>query len=233
MPVREFLIITPEATYGTFNSSGTASYIPLDDGNSFSGYPKPLMYKVKSAHTANKIAQYGSQKTGIQLGLKTHAYVALMPTLMGWGTQEINSGQTLPWVTTEPVGDLASCTVDHGMMLSNGTWDYERFLGVKVKSLSLTGSNDSQLLMANLAMVAKNMQPDFWNSSSAPTLTLPAATSYPTAIYAFQQSAGALTYGTVRSNYQSIEAKWDNTLYTPFDECTTSTGSVIAAGTSA
>ena len=48
---REFLRITPEATWGTYDSGGTHTIIQLDQNNAFTMRPKPVFFTIRSAIT--------------------------------------------------------------------------------------------------------------------------------------------------------------------------------------
>src|SRR4051812_30957148 len=106
MSAREFCWIVRESAFGTVMSSpvaGTDSiYVRLTDGNSLSVYPKnineTIMYGGGVATAGETVSDHSSSDGT----LRTKLFPTQAKFLMTWASQLINSGQTLPWVTTEP-----------------------------------------------------------------------------------------------------------------------------------
>lgn len=218
MPIREYLILTTESTYGAYNSSGTVVNIPLDGSNAFKAIPKPVTYSIRSAASLNKRFIRGTQKTKVGATLTTDLYSEQAATLLGWATTEINSGQTSPWTTTEPVGDLASATLDHAIMRGDGTFRMKRYLGCKVKTWRLSCDNHGDLTKIALGISVQKYQGNSYDSSSDPSLTAPAISAFPVAVYAFQHTAGNLTIASARTNFTSLSISGENIVQEPFDE---------------
>jgi hypothetical protein len=222
MQIREYLILTTEGVAGTFDVSTTPAptvlAIPLDGSNAFQGVPKPATWTVRGAYSGNKRFLRGTEKMEVDLKLKTHLYVAHAPTMLGWAFTEIGSAQTTPWTTTEPIGDLASVTLDHALMRSDGSWETRRFLGCKAASTSISASGEGQIVDLEIDIKGQVVQGNQYDSSVNPTLTPPALSSYPTDIYTFQGTKGAFTLGSVRTNYQDLKVDIKSTLFAPFDE---------------
>lgn len=222
MSVREYVILTTEAVAGTYDTSTTPAptvlAIPLDGSNSFQGVPKPETWTIRGAQSGNKRFLRGSQKMSVDLKLKTHLYVAHAPTMLGWALTEIGSTQTTPWTTTEPIGDLASVTIDHALMRSDGTWEARRYLGCKAAATSISSESEGQIVDLDIDIKGMVVQGNQYDGSVNPTLTQPLLSAYPTDIYTFQGTAGAFTLGSVRTQYQNLKIDVKSTLFAPFDE---------------
>lgn len=217
--MREYVILSTEQTYGTFNTgTPTVLYIALDSSNAFKVEPKPVVYSIKSAGSLNKRYIRGSQKTKVDATLTTHLYAEQAATLLGWAATEINSAQTAPWTTTEPIGDLASVTLDHFVTRADGTTRSKRYLGCKVKTWAISCDNQNDIASLTLGLSIQKYQGNTFDSSSDPTLTAPTLAQLPVNVYAFQHSAGQLTIGSARTNYKSFSLEGKNNVFEPFDE---------------
>src|SRR5947209_1426454 len=61
--------------------------------------------------------------------LRTKLYPQQAAFLLNWAAFRINATQDQPWTTTEPAGDLASCSVYHAVRRSDGTFSLKRYGG--------------------------------------------------------------------------------------------------------
>ena len=217
--MKRFLTVTTEGVFGVYNSGGTATHIRLNTANSFRVMTTPEFWTIMSGSGFAVPALFGSETTGLAATLTTPLDYSNAAQLLGWALQRINSGQTLPWVTTEIAGDLASCTLDFAWSNVDGTLNTRRFLGGKVATMQLSGSRDSPVLMLTLGLLASTPQHNAWDSSVDPTLTVPADSLFPITPVLFQHAAGGLSWNNVaRSNFQSLSVSVQNRIKAYFDE---------------
>src|SRR3954471_13363187 len=117
MSAREFLWIVKESALGTVMTSpvaGTDSiYIRLIDGNSFGMVAEPVIEEIPYGGGYAVTAEAVSDHYACKGQLKTKLYPSQAPLLLPWAVTRINDDQDAPWETTEPAGDLASCSVYH------------------------------------------------------------------------------------------------------------------------
>jgi hypothetical protein len=217
--MKRFLRITEEAVFGTYASGGTAIYIRLNTANAFRVMTVPEFWTVMSGSGFAVPALWGSQTSGLAATLTTPLDYAQAALLLGWATTRINTGQTLPWVTTEIAGDLASATLDYVWTYVTGALRAKRFLGGKVATVGLAASRDSPVVMLTLGIIASTPQGNAWDSSSDPTIAAPADSVFPVTPVLFQHMTGGLTINNVaRSNFQSIGFSTQNRIKAYFDE---------------
>ena len=79
------------------------------------------------------------------------------------------AGGTAPWTTTEPVGDLASVAIYHGIARSDGTVKRRVYLGCKVDSWDLEVSESGTIATLSLDITGSTPQGNQFDSSSDPT----------------------------------------------------------------
>jgi len=182
----EFLWVVKESAYGTTKTSpvaGTDShYIRLAGANRFQMRPVKRRVKVASGQgfAAPGYAVGGTWDVRGSLELELCASQAAL--LLGWAFTRINAGQTTPWTTTEPSGDLISCSVFHGIMTDTGTIRRRKYKGVKVHATRLASSAQNMTLMARFDLVAQKHEGNADDSSSDPDATAfpaPADTAFP------------------------------------------------------
>src|SRR5208337_4852109 len=135
---REFLLMVEESAYKTPvaspvvypTASPTAYYARLDGGNVFTMRPRPVMVTVPYgggvAVDGFRVSDKMECKGRLQVKLYAGAGVAagtpgLGGFLMQWAAQQVNAAQSAPWTTTEPPGDLASCSIYHAVAYGNPT----------------------------------------------------------------------------------------------------------------
>ncbi len=228
---REFLCLVQESAYLTPvaypsaanvwpTGSANAFYIRLDGPNTFTMRPRPVMVAVPygggvaidAFHVADKIECKGRLQTKLYAG-------PLSQFLLQWGGQQINSGQTSPWTTTEPAGDLASVAIYHAVARSDGTIKRRVYLGCKVDGWDLEVSEDKTIATLSLAISGSTPQGNQFDSSSDPTsahFPAPTDTQMPaggtTGPYVFVHASGGLTIGSARTQFQSLKLSSKNVL---------------------
>lgn len=217
--MKRSLTLTQEAVFGTYHSaSPVAIHLRLDQPNSCKIMTTPEFWSIMSGSGFAVPALYGSQTSGLAMTLSTPLHYSQASFLLGWALTRI-SGGTSPWTTSEINGDLASCTGDLIWTNADGTERTKRFLGCKVATLQLSASRESPVMRCQLGLVASTPQGNSFDSSSDPTLTDPADTTFPTDPVLFQHLRGGLTLNNVaRSNFQSIGFSVQNRVKAYFDE---------------
>jgi hypothetical protein len=219
MAAREFLWIVKESALGTVMSTpvaGTDSmYIRLADGNAFSMVAEPIIEEIAYGGGFAVCAEAISDHYSCKGVLKTKLYPSQAAMLLGWWITRINSGQTAPWVTTEPAGDLASCSVYHAVRDSTGTYKRTRFAGVKVDGGQVSVSRKANSATLTLNLTASRSYGNAMDASADPDATefpAPAESAYPTNPYTFRHTSGLLKIASTRTQYESLDIKVDNVL---------------------
>lgn len=217
--VREFLWLVKETALGVRTVSpvpGTDSiFIRLSEGQ-FGMFENPILKRISYGGGLAVNVQTVSDHYEARGSLKTELYPSQAPFLMGWGLTRINSGQTSPWTTTEPVGDLASCTAYHGYQYADGSFARKRFRAVKVASLGLDVSRSSTTAVLSLDLLGGQVVGSAFDGTPDPDATeFPAPTEamYPTeSPYTFHMSAGGFTVASVRTQYEDFSFKVTNAM---------------------
>jgi hypothetical protein len=225
---REYLLVVKESALNTPMASPVLNtdmfYIRLAEGNSFKMRAKPVIQTINYGGGFAVAAEAISDRYDVTGSLDTILYPTQAQFLLDWSSTRINSGQTLPWVTTEPPGDLASCTVYHAIKQSTGAYNLKQFSGVKITSWKVDVSSDGTIAKLSLGLMGSK-QVGFGTETGDPTSTpfpAPAETSYPTGPYTFAMTSGQLSIGgSTRSGYASlsidvsnvIDGEWFETSY--------------------
>jgi hypothetical protein len=220
---REFLMLVKESSLGTPMTSPVAGtdliYIRLTDGNAFGMAAAPIHVEIPYGGGLAITADVVSDHYECKGQLKTKLYPAQAALLMAWITGRVNAGQTLPWVTTEPPGDLASVSLYHGIQRSDGTYLRKRFSGCKATGATIEVSR--QATVASLSVDIQGCQQfgSAFDGTTDPTATefpAPVDSSFPTGPYNFKQTAGFLicrgTGTAVRSKYEDLTIKVQNSV---------------------
>lgn len=219
---REFLYLVQESAFKTPVVSpvvGTSAfYIRLDGSNGFTMRPRlvqvPVPYggglAVRNFTVSDKMECRGRLVTKLYAG-------NLSKFLLQWAAQQINAGQTSPWTTTEPAGDLASVTCYHAITRANGTIKRRAYKGCKVDSWSLEISEDSTIGTLTLELSASQPAGVSFGgvSTSDPDATeFPAPTDaqLPSNPYVFINASGNLTIGSARTQFSSVRVSSRNML---------------------
>ncbi len=220
MAVRSFIQITQESSYGTATAApvrGTNQIvIRLDGANAYTMRPKPIAIDIPVGGGVTNIGATVSDKQELKGTLKAKLCYSQAALLLGWSVQNINSGQTTPWVTTEPAGDLASCTVDFAVWQDDvATYKRERHTGVKVTGGSIRTGEDMQVVELDLNLTGSTYQGNSFDGSVDPTaivFPVPAATDYANDFVLFGHSTGALVIGASRLHYSNLAIDWQNSI---------------------
>lgn len=219
----EFLWVIKESAYLTQKGTPTAGtdsiYIRLDGANRFTLRPMPTQRAVAFGGGFAVQGYTVSDKMAVGVGqLAVTLCYSQAKLLLDWACTRINAGQTTPWTTTEPPGDLASCTVYHGVMRDDGTIRRRRYKGVKVHNWRLASSADSGLTTLTMGVLAAKMDSNAVDSSSDPDATAfpaPADTAFPTDPLLFVETNGGISVGGSTVLYcQGIDLNVTNAMAT-------------------
>ncbi len=186
MAAREWLAIIEESAFNTPLALGSQTvgtnvfYIRLDGGNAFSMRPTPVMVSVPYGGGYAVDAFRVSDKTELKGRLTTKLYTgAFSSFLLSWAGQRINTGQTAPWTTTEPAGDLASCAITHAIQVGS-SYFVRNYSGVKVEGYDFEVSESGQIATLSLDLVASTPNPAIpggsqpsWAASAPTDVQLP------------------------------------------------------------
>jgi hypothetical protein len=215
-PVTTPVVWNQGTTYGLTNAS--ALYVRLDGGNAFTMRPRPVQVSVPYGGGIAIEAFRVSDKAELKGALNVKLCVGQAPFLLSWAGQRINTAQTAPWVTTEPAGDLASCSIYHAIVRSDGSVKRRVYLGCKVDSWGLSVSEDSTVSTLSLQISGSTPQGNQFDSSTDPTNTTfpsPADNAFPIDPYVFLHLGGTsfVTYGgAVRTRFTELTINSANIL---------------------
>jgi hypothetical protein len=199
---KEFLRITPETTWGVYDASATGVIIAdLEGANAFTGGAVPKRVSLPTAAAYNRRA--------ITFGRRFDVGGALKMILRG------SQGATIAsWVDAGGAARPASMTIDHGVLLEDGTTIKRyRFLGMLAKDATFTADSSSNILHLALSLVGKSYD----KTITATDFPEPAATDYASdALYAYEQ-LGALKIGSNRAEFDKFQLKITNHLDVRFN----------------
>ncbi len=208
MLVQESAFKTPVTTPIVWpTTSANAFYIRLDGANTFTMRPRPMMVAVPYGGGVAIDAFRVADKMECKGKLQTKLYAGpLSQFLLQWAAQTINSGQTSPWMTTEPAGDLASVACYHAIQRSDSTIKRRVYLGTKVDGWDISVSEDGTIATLSMDLSASTPQGNQFDSLTDPTaVTFPAPTdaqlpgaSDSTAALRVHPCHGGLTIGSSR-----------------------------------
>jgi hypothetical protein len=212
--VQESALNTPVALPVTWpTTSANAFYIRLSDGNSFSMIAKPIHQKIPYGGGYAVTSEVVSDHYTCEGTLKTQLYGSHAAMLLGWALTR-NDG-TNPWTTSEPVGDLASCSVYHAVRRSDGTYERKVYSGCKVTSCDISVSRSSTTAMLTLGLKACKSAGNQMDGTTDPTsdaFPAPTEVEYPLGPYTFKMTSGGLTVASVRTGYEDLSIKVQNAL---------------------
>ena len=215
MATFEAAMLVVESAYTVTKASpvaGTDSiYLRLTQPNSFSVQADPKYTDISFGGGEDILVESLSDTMDVKGTLKTVLYPTQANLLLNWALTRINTGQTAPWTTTEPPGDLASASVYHAYQRSDGTLRRTRYAGGKVAKLTLTGSRNAPVWNAQLDLIFSKQIGNTYDASSDPDATefpLPQDTDLPMGPYMFSETSGGLLIGsgagTVRTQYETL-----------------------------
>ncbi len=216
---REFLQIVIESAYGVPKASPTAGTekinVRLSGGNAFTIIGDPVWFEVMYGGGEATPAFADTDQFECTGQLTTEFYGSQAKFFSDWFGQKINAGQTTPWTTTEPPGDLPSCSVYHAVQRSDGTYKRIRFPGTKVETWAIECSREQKYAKLTLGLRSQKWVGNPYDASSDPTSTefpAPADTDYPTDVFKFIDLKGNLTIDSSRTAFSSIALKAVNKL---------------------
>jgi hypothetical protein len=209
--IREFLMLVIESSYGTPKTSPTSGteriYIRLDGDNSFTMQANPAQVPIARGGGFAVDALHYAGQTEVTGTLRTKLYASQSAFLWKWMSRRVQSGQTDPWTTTEPVGDLASMSVYHAYAnQTNTTYKRTRYAGCKVTSWTLSASDRDPYWTLEAQLQAQKPVGNAQDSSSDPDATefpTVADTNLPTDPYLWRHTAFSLG-GTSRTEIKSF-----------------------------
>jgi hypothetical protein len=191
----EALLIVQESAYNTPMTSpvaGTNSiYVRLAGANRFTMRPKPTMRKIKYGGGYDVAGYAVSDQVGTEGDLSLELCYSQAKFVMDWLNTRVSGTGTVPWTTTEPDGDLASCSVYHAVMRSDGTIRRRLYGGVKAKSWGVTINAKDGVAMLKASLRSSGPQSD----PTATAFPLPADTVFPTDPILFFHGTGANNLG--------------------------------------
>lgn len=220
----EFLWLVKESAYMTPMASPAAGvdsiYIRLAGPNRFTMRPKPIRKKVPFGGGFAANGYVKSDKIEIKGALQVELCASQTAFLLGWLGVRINNAQTAPWVTTEPIGDLASVAIYHGIARSDGSIKRRSYLGTKGDGWGIKCSEDDFVAMLTANLTAATMTGDAYNSTSDPTsgaFAAPADTAFPIDPWLFLHTAGAYLIGGANvATLRSMDWETKNVLFGNF-----------------
>ncbi len=223
--LREYLLLVQESAYKTAVSSPTvwttsttyglanygATYIRLDGGNSFTARARPTIVTTPVGGGLAIDAYAVSDKIPITGTLTTKLCVGQAPMLLSWAGVRSN-GSTTPWSSTEPAGDLLSCSAYHYILAPSGTPKQLQYTGGKVNSWSVAVSEASTVATLTLNLTFSDFLGNTFDSTSDPTIAAPADNNFPVDPYLFiHLASGATIGGTSRSQITDLTVSSTNT----------------------
>lgn len=212
MPIaREYLRLTKEATYGTYDASALAANIVVIDlpaPNSWTVRKEPNYWVERSAGGSNRPVMTGTSTYLIKGKLTTKLRPSQAKLLCGLA---IN-------LSGAPY-DLGSFTADHAVVYDDGSAaKYYRNLGCKFGAGTIAGSN-GQNPNVTFSFDVQGQKQATITGTDFPEPTYASTPAYPVDNpFTFEEIAGNLTLGTSRANLRSFSLNVGNELRGPMDE---------------
>lgn len=202
---REILQITPEATYGTYNSAGAHTIVDLNSDNAFTMRAEPNFWEIASSGSDNLVVTTGTATTDLDGTLKMY----------GRPSQSAMLAAMVAGVTGTNCKSLPSYTVDHGIFIEDGSCTpvLRRYLGVVGDgSFQLDNSSDQGMLMLwNLKLMGAAPAPITLTDFPVPAFS---AYDYAEAPFTLQNATGSILYGgsDITADVESISYEAGNIL---------------------
>lgn len=181
---REILRITPEATYGVYNTGGTHTIVDLNADDAFTMRPVPNFWEIASAGSDNLVVKTGTATTDIDGTLQ----------MLGRPAQSALLASMIAGVTGTNCKKLPSSTIDHGIFIEDGSCTpvLRRYLGVIADgSFALTNQTNGVLMLWNLKLMAATVADITLTDFPVPAFS---AYDYAENPFQFQQATGAILY---------------------------------------
>jgi hypothetical protein len=206
--MREFLRLTQEAVFGTFNASPSAGqqiFISLPSDNAFT---------VRRTMDPAWVRSQGVSGRRIKKIARTHDVGGKLTTLVR-PSQAALLATLAAGVTSGNCGNLVSFTADHGVYLEDGscTAALFRYLGCKIAdaTFAVTNTGEGVNMMADLTIIGKTTAAITGSDLATPDVDDLTALDNETP-YAFQDCAGALSIGSARTDFTSVSIHLANKL---------------------
>ncbi len=210
--IREYVQLTQESAFNTPVTTpvrGTNQIaIRLPGPNQQTMRANPVVQSVPYGGGFNVIRDSVSDKTELKGTLTTPLFYSQAEFLFGWALKRM-SGGTLPWTSTEPAGQFASCSLDHAIMYDDtANFVIKRYTGCKVDGFKITLSEESQYAMLAIDIIGGVYQGNTYDASTDPDVTdapIPVDDDFPSDFVQFIHSAEGFTLGAgLRSQYTSL-----------------------------
>lgn len=201
---REILRITPEATYGTFNSGGTHTIIDLPADDAFTMRVAPNFWEIASAASDNLITTTGTATANIDGELQIY----------GRPSQSALLASMVAGVTGSACPTLPSFTIDHAIFIEDGscTPKYRRYLGVMCDGgFDLTNDAQGVLMLWKLKLMGATPATITGSDFATPTYS---AYDYAEAPFTFQNAHSTIVYkgSDISDNVESLSYAAGNIL---------------------
>jgi hypothetical protein len=194
--------------------------IELLDDDPFNVEPAPTTEQLFSWLACGDPDRGIGETYAIEGPLRTLLYPDQAALLLGWAVQPVagqgDAGNEVPWLTSEPAGQMASMTADFAYSDDDGVERKARYLGGKVTSFTLTadrGTRDGAFVLELQTA---------WSERTTTTATAPPASEYPSAAtppYFLGATSGNVTIdGETISNYTTLSIEGNYTAPIVFDE---------------
>jgi hypothetical protein len=208
--IREYAQLTQESAYGVAVATPTRGTdqicIRLPGPNQQTMRPNPIVQPVPYGGGFNIIKDSVSDKTELKGTLTTPLFYSQSKFLLGWALDRNNG--TLPWITTEPLQQFASVTLDHAIMDDTGTWKRKRYTGVKCDGFKFNMSDEAQYATVSFDIMGGTYQGNTFDSSADPTVTvfpIPVDADFPADFVLWIHTHGGFTLGAgLRAQYSSL-----------------------------
>lgn len=225
MPARHFVELRQESSFGTpiligARTLNTNAIVPrLDSSGSYGVLMTPNIETIPGGGGYSSPACPYGDTFGTAGPIAGMLYPQQTKFLFDWATTRINTGRTLPWVTTDatdvmPVGDLASISGYQGV-LEGSTIKRRRASGLKAQSFSIQGSRQSPAWTFSSTVVGIRDDTNAAGSVADPNSTEfpePAGSDYPCGPWLFSHASGGLKIGTSRTLFDGITINFANKL---------------------
>jgi hypothetical protein len=215
----EYLWLVEENVYGVPLATGLVVgtnqfLVPLIESNSFSMVEDPVFTEIAYGGGQDIVADFVADSRECKGSLSTLAYPALSAFLHSCAITRVNTGQTLPYVTDQPPGDLVSFTAYHMIRGRDGVFIPYSYPGIKIGKLGGSVSRSDPKWKLKLELVGMKEYPNASDSSAAFTPPAPPTEAqYPKGPYTFSHTSGnVLLGGTARVRYSSLDYTITNKL---------------------
>jgi len=210
--MREFLRITQEAVYGTFNTpTATTSPYTTSAPQALISLPADNSFTVRKSINRLDLRSQGAYGRRVKPISRTYDVGGKLMTRVR-PSQAGLIATLLGGLSTGNCPDLPSFTCDHGFMLEDGLCSPEitRYAGCKADgTLAVANTTDGMMMMADLTITAQSAAlitvTDFPVPSAVALMSVDNETPF-----AFQDCLGALTIGGARTDFSSISFNFGN-----------------------